>query len=516
MSSVSRYGAPTLPYPFSGLSGSRVNPSAQRERRAFEYYFYRGALSIAGALDLKFWKDTVLQLSRSEPAVWDAVIAISALYEIPSPSLDLSPKGSEKNEALNWYSRSMMNVRKLIEQNRADQEIAIVTCVLYICIEIMQGHMSEALQLYEQGVSLIYELRTASATRASFLEDTIIPLFFRMGTAALSTAGVPVVRDLFALADYRGDTGFFTVEAARAALAPLTRESLLFRWEAGAHILEVGSVVNVSVEIFARRQSLLLRLEDWYRSFTGLTNNQSDHIYQSAISTLRTFHAAIYIILSTCLAQRETAFDNYLSHFRTIVNHGSQALASTTDAQTLFTFESGVGQPLFLTAISCRDPVLRREALSLLRRVPQEGFFECKPRVASAEEYIRMEEGRVEGLMVRMSDLVEITDSMTFDYSSNEVKEISLERLANLPFVEDLVTIEDDLGNDKPFSGDEQFAVSEGHRIRKNVVVQLNSHGIPQTRPFLHFTRNRPNANGMWEEREYFLPLNLINTISMA
>lgn len=488
-----------------------MNPSAQRERRAFEYYFYRGASSIAGALDLRFWKDTVLQLSRSEPAVWDAVIAISALYEIPSLSLDPVPKGSEKNEALNWYSRSMMSVRKLIEQNRANQEIAIVTCALYICIEIMQGHMGAALQLYEQGVSLIHELRTASATRASFLEDTIIPLFFRMGTAALSTAGVPVVKDLFALADYRGDTGFFTVEAARAALAPLTRESLLFRWEAGAHILEVGSVANVSVEVFARRQSLLSRLEDWYGSFTGLEDNQPGPMYQSAISTLRTFHSAIYIILSTCLIQRETAFDAYLSHFRIIVDHASQALASITDAQTPFTFESGVGQPLFLTAISCRDPVLRREALSLLRRVPQEGFFECKPRVASAEEYIRMEEGRIEGLMVRVSD------SMTFGYSSETgVKEISLERLANLPYVEDLVTIEDDLEGDRLFSGHEQCPIPEGHRIHKNVVVQLDSHGIPQTRPFLHLTRNRPNANGAWEEREYFLPLNPMNTISMG
>lgn len=489
-----------------------MNPSAQRERRAFQHYFYRGASSIAGALDLKFWKDTVLQLSRSEPAVWDAVIAISALHESPTPSLDLSPKGNEKNEALNWYSRSMMNVRKLIEQNRANQEIAVVTCVLYICIETMQGHMKEALQLYEQGIALIHELRTASAARASFLEDTIIPLFSRLGTAALSTAGVPVVKDLFALADHRGNTGFLTAEAARAALAPLMRESLLFCWEAGAHILEAGSVADVSAEVFDRRQNFLARLEDWYRLFIALASNQPDHMYQNAVSTLRTFHAAIYIILSTCLTQRETAFDNYLSHFRIIVEHASQALASITPdiSQTPFTFESGVGQPLFLTAISCRDPVLRREALALLRRVPQEGFFECKPRVASAEEYIRMEEGGMEGLMVRASN------SMTSDYSSEmEVKEIPLERLANLPFVEDLVTVEDDIENAKFFSGDEHFPIPEGHRIRKNVVVQLNCHGIPQTRPFLHFTRNRPSTNGVWEEREYFLPLNPINATSM-
>lgn len=494
-----------------------MNPSAQRERRAFEYYFYRGALSIAGALDLKFWKDTVLQLSRSEPAIWDAVIAISALYEDPDSSLGLV-LGGGKNEALGWYSRSMMGVRKLIEQNKANKEIAVVTCVLYICIEIMQGHMNEALQLYEQGVSLIYELRASAASRMSFLEDTIIPLFFRMGTAALSTAGLPVVKDLFALADHSGCFGFFTVEAARAALALLTRESVLFRWEADGHILEVGSAANVPAEIIVRQQNLLLRLEDWYNLFTGLANNQPNPMYQSAISIMRTFHATMYIMLSTCLMQRETAFDAYRQYFRTIVENASQALATSTRdcSQAPFTFELGVGQPLFFTAMSCRDPVLRREALALLRRVPQEGFFQCAPRVASAEEYIRMEEGGISGLMVRMSNVAEPTavNDLSEDVEHG-VREIPLDRLANLPNVEDLVTIEDDSESEGLLSGSEQFPIPEGNRIRKNVVVQLHSRtpsfdGRPQSQPFLHLTRNRRNSvNGAWEEREYFLPLNV-------
>jgi len=167
---MARTPSPPASSLLSGLSSSRVNISAQRERRTFEHYFYRGASSIAGALDLRFWKDIVLQLTSLEPAVWDAVIAVSALYETLTPSLDPVSNDVEKNEAPSWYSRSMMSVRKLIEQNRANQEIAIVTCVLYICIEILQGHMSEALQLYEHGVSLIYKLRPSSATKASFLE----------------------------------------------------------------------------------------------------------------------------------------------------------------------------------------------------------------------------------------------------------------------------------------------------------------------------------------------------------
>jgi len=127
-----------------------------------------------------------------------------------------------------------------------------------------------------------------------------------------------------------------------------------------------------------------------------------------------------------------------------------------------------------------------------------------------------MEQGRIEGLMVRVSDLEETTDPMAFMghpsevSAENGVKEIPLERLANLPYVGNLVTIEDDLSNDQLFSGNERCPIHEGHHIRKNVVVQLNSlssDGIPQSRHSLHLTRNRPNRiTGM--ERKYFLPLN--------
>lgn len=513
----SGYGASSLLSPSLGLSPSKANPSALRERRAFEYYFHRGALSIAGVLDVKFWKDTVLQLSRSEPAIWDAVIAISGLYENSHSSL--SPSGSANHEALGWYSRSMASVRNLIRQNKANEEIAIVTCVLYICIEFMQGHTKEALQLYEQGVNLIYELRAASSatfsSRRLFFEDTVIPLFFRMGIAALSTAGTPVVKNPFAFADHQGCSSFFTIEAARAAFAPLIRESILFRWEAGSHILEVRSAANISAGVITRQQSLLSRLDDWCHSFIELagkedTNKQPDPMYQSAISTMRTFHAAIYIMLSTCLTQRETAFDAYMEHFRTIVEHASWALASST-APAPFTFELGVGQPLFFTAVSCRDPFLRREALSLLRRVPQvQGFFQCAPRAACAEQYIKMEEERVSGLMMRVSDMEDHPGQITEDSIENEVKEISTDRLSNLPNVEDLITIENET-----LPGDEQSPIPEENRIRKLATVHLDSFdgegSSPrlQRKPFLHLTRNRLNPiNRTWEEREYFLPLN--------
>lgn len=499
-----------------------MDSSALRERRAFEYYFHYGALSIAGSLDVGFWKGIVLQLSRSEPAIWDAVIAISALYENPSCSSSASlliGSTSTNDEALVWYSRSIGSARKLIEQSKANEEIAIVTCVLYICIETMQGHVDEALQLYEQGLRLIHELKTSFGNyRMPFLDDTVIPLFLRIGTAALSTAGIPVVKDLFALADYRASLGLFNADAARAALSPIIRESILFEWEAEAHLLEVESAANVSPEILARQQELLSRLENWHRSFIGLVDYEDakNTMHLTAISTLRVFHAAMFIMLSTCLTQWETDFDTYLDYFKVIVENASRVVASslTPDgSQARFTFEAGVGEPLFAVTMKCRDPQLRREALSLLRRVPQvQGFFQCAPRAARAEQYILMEEVQsIPGLMVRSSDLSGITTES--DTLLEGVKEIPMGKLANHPAVEELVTIEDEP------SGYEQVSfVPEEKRIRKFVVVWLQSRvpegtATPPSQPFLHFTRNRPSPfhSHMWEEREYFLPISTFN-----
>ncbi|THC95841.1 hypothetical protein EYZ11_004668 [Aspergillus tanneri] len=66
----------------------------------------------------------VVDVCRREPAVWDAVNAISALFESPNPCLQpvfLSQSPDEfrtlhqnHQEALTWYSRSLSNIHMQI------------------------------------------------------------------------------------------------------------------------------------------------------------------------------------------------------------------------------------------------------------------------------------------------------------------------------------------------------------------------------------------------------------------
>lgn len=122
-------------------------------------------------------------------------------------------------------------------------------------------------------------------------------------------------------------------------------------------------------------------------------------IQDSALSDplLLTYHAAVSITLAGCLTSLETVFDAHLADFTAIVEQATLILDASRrldGSQPPFTFESGVGVPLFLTALKCRHPSLRREALQLLRDAPpMQGFFKCAPSALMAETFMMLEEG---------------------------------------------------------------------------------------------------------------------------
>ncbi|KAJ5624917.1 hypothetical protein N7510_001226 [Penicillium lagena] len=355
--------------------------SGRRERRAFEYYFQHAAQFLAGGMDVDFWTGVVPQICRSEPAVWDAMISISALFENPDQCPDFTflrqqQTGSltlpqNHKDALMWYSRSMSSIHEQIERGTADPYIALISCVLFISIEIVQGRLEEALQLYWQGVSLIQDLRTnahfaASATKAALLENTIIPLFMRLNTIALTISGTPA-SEILTFAESHMVQGFTSLDSARLAIVALSAEAMLFERETYLHIMAVAGDSRVDPEFLTRQHNLQARLDHWLRAYTNLVE-----------------------------ALLPLSYDAHLPTFQMIVEQASLILsisAGPDGAQPPFTFEMGVGLPLYLTALRCRDPILRRRALHLLRQSPKvQSFFKCTPVALFAEVIMNLEE----------------------------------------------------------------------------------------------------------------------------
>ncbi|KAJ5889061.1 hypothetical protein N7495_009102 [Penicillium taxi] len=383
--------------------------TGQRERRAFEYYFHHASQHLAGGMGIDFWTSIVPQVCRSEPAVWDAMIAISALFEYPNQCLDFHFLSDHRKnayflnnvqqDALTWYSRSISSVNSKIQRGRADPYISLISCALFHCVETIQGRTEEALKLYRQGVSLILDLRVqmgregAYSEKAALLERHIMPLFLRMGTLSLTISGTPPPSELLVLFKIGLSAGVKCIDSARNTISVLAAEAVLFEREAASRLREIGSPPAISAEMIAKKETLRALLTEWHLAYTKLGQSTSS---PSTEPLLLLYHAAASICVTGCLQQEETVYDVHFADFTTIVEQSTVILgaAGSNGAQTPFTFEASVGPPLAVTVLRCRDPSLRRRALELLRRAPPiQGFFKCPPLALLSEALINLEEG---------------------------------------------------------------------------------------------------------------------------
>jgi hypothetical protein len=287
--------------------------------------------------------------------------------------------------AINLYCSSQ------IQRDSADPYIALISCALFICVETIQGHMEQALELYRQGITLILELRAqighgvVSISKGVLLERSIVPLFLRLGASSLTISGTQFPIELFAFIETDMSADFASVYSARSIMSVLATEVILFEREANLHLREVGAEAAVSPAMIAKKEALRVRLVEWHRAYTNLCQRNRSvltlPVYPEPI--LLTYHATALICVTGCLKQQETVFDAHFADFATIVAQSRLILdtsAGPNGVQPPFTFEMSVGVPLAMTVLRCRDPTLRRRALDLLRLSPPiQGFFKCAP-----------------------------------------------------------------------------------------------------------------------------------------
>ncbi|KAJ5088698.1 transcriptional regulator family: Fungal Specific TF [Penicillium angulare] len=383
-----------------------------RERRAFEYYFHKAGPALSGVLDVAFWRGSVLQICRMEPAIWDAIISLSSLYERPpihesSPfRLINSPAEVEHlyhHEALVWYSRSLAVVQQRIDRGEADLSVCLISCILFIAIELLQGNRRGALNLCTQGIQMMNTaIRRATGSmgavsnkafidRAS-LFSVVKPIFRRLDTWALITDGTSST-------DWSFDPDpvnmqVKSIEEARNVLCNIVTDMKSLNIETKRHWnLPAEKRANNISDLASRRSSLKNRLSHWHQSFTSLPNFDQDSGGSALL--LMTF-TSVLIEIETCLDSNQMTYDNFEAEFTQIIDYATTAISSTRSPegnQPRFVFEVGVFLPLFITALKCRFPRIRRRALQLLHEAPPaQGVFMCVPAAQAVAVLVALEE----------------------------------------------------------------------------------------------------------------------------
>jgi hypothetical protein len=356
---------------------------------------------LSGSLDSSFWSRPVLQVGDSEPLVRLAIMAVGPLFEYMQHEASSSPtkdteavvSGRRYQFAIQCYNKAITALMRRMEQDDSAEDIALLTCVLFICIEFLQGNEAEALALYIKGSKVLHsvpnmncELGPAQVSqrigKSSMIMKDVSPIFTRLeilsslfGQSTETSTTMTVLTEppppelsfkFQALAEAR-DALYNVMQTCQAVL----RAAMVYKWGPDDSSITPEALCTV-------QRRILSNLNNWVDAFTELNSSLGSTASYSGIyasTLLRLYSLIAYIWISTCVDKSETVFDSHVAELTSIVDLSESLLAKGTAANALphFTFEMGLIPPLYFTAINCRHPTLRRKAVSFITTRIQKG-----------------------------------------------------------------------------------------------------------------------------------------------
>ena len=148
------------------------------DSRFFELYHSSAVPTISGHTPMSTWKVLIPQLCMTEPAVANAVLAISALHEeaeIKRTPLQLIASGHEispsQTYALNHYGKALKELQIHLERPNASPTVILACCVILAAFESMRGQGQLAITHIRSGTKILSDL----AMRHHLMWNTVTP-----------------------------------------------------------------------------------------------------------------------------------------------------------------------------------------------------------------------------------------------------------------------------------------------------------------------------------------------------
>jgi hypothetical protein len=357
------------------------------EQRAFFFYQRFSATAVFSSINTEFWTRIVPALCHHEPALRHAVFAIGELLE----TRYLRQRSSNVYKiptqfAAIQYGKAMSCLRswEFPSHDRlsgtAATALPLLACTLFICIEFMANNTRAAQIHIEQGRRLLAQFGRGPSPTAELVRRELVPIFTRLAFTFFFIGSTlnPVPDQLRWTpppSDHPHVYHFETAAEAAQALYEIMDDILQLSqetrsWTTSREALAIGfSEKRAHIEM--QRDLMLNRLRLWRDSFHEIQKIGLGHDTTALTARLYFHMMTVYVgVLAEPLAQRESAYDRFTSHFANVVVLAGHILSLERlagESGVRFCFESGIIPPLNFTVVKCRHPHVRRSALALLQ-----------------------------------------------------------------------------------------------------------------------------------------------------
>ncbi|KIN03031.1 hypothetical protein OIDMADRAFT_144129 [Oidiodendron maius Zn] len=402
----------------------------ETQDRFYFYYFHQSTcIKLSSLLPSTFWNHYVLPMSANSPAVQYAILALAAQHKVYTEfgPIQFPVPESPEMYPLSSYGKAIRSLNRRIDGESNDAlmiQESLVACLLFICLNILQGndigamtHLSSGLKLNRHLSKSLPDVNSGSDSGAEPIHQ-LIETFRRLDLQAALYLGSHQITSASTQCDSHPNSVvlkkskpiFQSVEEARRALTDIILSASYFI-RSTAEPLKYVEFEDPESTTARQRHALNLRdtyiqqLHEWQRSLEIYSSSLSAELRNDEnlqCSKCSVLYAQTVIALSVCLSPNETEYDTCVILFLSILENAEVILSPTEGPNSqgaglqnnLFDLEASVIQPLYFTALKCRVPNMRYRAIALMYQAGKEGVWDGALMARIARHVAELEENQ--------------------------------------------------------------------------------------------------------------------------
>jgi hypothetical protein len=422
------YVATPLPDPSTtALPINDIPGETGLERRSFDFFRSCTVPNISIHFGSPPWTRLLLQACSFEPALQHLAAASGALHEHLENqrySGDLGAMHTNTNisYATQEYTHALAFLRILLTKSDSRSVelvlIAALICMYYETLqenwEITQVHLENSLSVLQpflpsQGSWLTnaVEIKMGNSKR---IDNDIVQAFAHLDIEASCTLGQRRPSMCISATPLLIPASFSSISQARQFLYALTSQFHSFMRSTADDYK--SKILPIPLPTIAEANLFQARLKEWGCSFATFLKNPLTKLSrqeQQGADILSVQQKVTWMKAATCLYAEEMIFDQFDQEFEEILCLSDYLIHTTalppTNNQSpslrnkvVLTFDMGIIEAIFWTAIKCRSHAIRHRAIDTLRKVSwQEGVWNAEMMAAVAERFVAAEEEEMWG-----------------------------------------------------------------------------------------------------------------------
>lgn len=333
---------------------------------------------------------------RHDKSIRHAIIALSSMHESfvdqgATSSTDLAQFGHAH------YSKAMREVGRLTAADEHATDFALISCMLFVAIETIQGDCHAALNHVNSGVKIMTEDRSkASPRRGLYIDRTMLLRFFHNIDAQILEFGDENFRQTtIDLSTFELELfeSFISYDDALASLESLLRAIFRFADHFDQLVRSPHTGDDAMHEAQKSHAQLRVMVDRWVEALAALPapSNNDD---ATALKVLHIYRGVTAAFLQRVIERDDRCYDSMLPELWEILNLAEEVVTQGGKQSTSprFSLSIGVVPILYLLSSAPSDVTLRMKALDLLRSCKRrEGLWdsELAARIAERVQYVK-------------------------------------------------------------------------------------------------------------------------------